>query len=110
MFFFQVVDSQLHSSPSEQVYIAIVSAFLIPYVMVKSLKALAPFSAFANLLNLVGITIIMIYLFIGIGDVKKRPASADISTLPLFFGQAIFAFEGIGLVSGYIVLDIFFFY
>ena len=68
--------------------------------MVKSLKALAPFSAFANLLNLVGITIIMIYLFIGIGDVKKRPASADISTLPLFFGQAIFAFEGIGLVSG----------
>ena len=94
----QVVDSQLHSSPSQQVYIVIVSLVLIPYVMVKSLKALAPFSAFANLLNLVGIVIIMVFLFIGLGDVRKRPATADLSTLPLFFGQAIFAFEGIGLV------------
>lgn len=94
----QVVDSQVPSSPNEQAYIAIVSAFLIPYVMVKSLKALAPFSAFANLLNLVGIIIIFINLFTGLNDIRKRPASADLSTLPLFFGQAIFAFEGIGLV------------
>ena len=67
--------------------------------MVKSLKALAPFSAFANLLNLVGLIIIFYNLFTGLDDVGKRPATADLSTLPLFFGQAIFAFEGIGLVS-----------
>lgn len=95
----QVVDSQIKSdSVSEAVYITGISALLVPYVMVRSLKALAPFSAFANFLNLVGLAIIFYNLFTGLEDVKKRPATADLSTLPLFFGQVIFAFEGIGLV------------
>ena len=95
-----MVDSQVSGdSPAPAVYIVIVSCLLIPYVMVKSLKALAPFSAFANLLNLVGIIIILYNLFTGLDNAGKRPAAADLSTVPLFFGQAIFAFEGIGLVS-----------
>lgn len=82
-----------------KLYIVIVSACLVPYIMVKSLKALVPFSAFANVLNTVGLLIIMINLFQGLGEAPERPAFGSFATLPLFFGQAVFAFEGIGLVS-----------
>lgn len=80
-----------------------VSALLIPYVMVKSLKALAPFSAFANLLNVVGLTLVMVNLLQDLPKSTKRASVAGISTIPLFFGQAIFAFEGIGLVRNVLV-------
>ena len=67
--------------------------------MLKSLKTLAIFTTFANVLNSVGLVIIFINLFQGLPDVSSRPAVAKVNTFPLFFGQALFAFEGIGLVS-----------
>ncbi|XP_060581828.1 proton-coupled amino acid transporter 1-like [Ruditapes philippinarum] len=91
-------DTQSLHALDPKIYIIIVSAFLIPYVMVKSLKALAPFSTFANLLNFVGLTLIIVNLLQGLHDIKERASVGELKTIPLFFGQAIFAFEGIGLV------------
>jgi proton-coupled amino acid transporter len=85
-----------------KLYIVMVSVLLVPYVMVKSLKALAPFSAFANLLNAVGLVIIMVDLLQGFPSWETRPYVAPVRTWPLFFGQAIFAFEGIGLVCQFL--------
>lgn len=94
----QVVEHSGLTDLDPKLYICMVSALLVPYVMIKSLKALVPFSAFANILNFVGLVIIIYNLFQGFNGVTSRPAVGEISTMPLFFGQAIFAFEGIGLV------------
>ncbi|XP_053398503.1 proton-coupled amino acid transporter 1-like isoform X2 [Mercenaria mercenaria] len=94
----QVVEHSGAVSLDAKLYIVMVSALLIPYVMVKSLKALAPFSAFANLLNFVGLIIIIVNLLQGLPSTTARASVGEIRTIPLFFGQAIFAFEGIGLV------------
>ncbi|KAH3717788.1 proton-coupled amino acid transporter 4-like isoform X1 [Dreissena polymorpha] len=94
----QVIENKGTFSLDKKIYMSLVTAFLIPYVMVRSLKRLAPFSTFANLLNSVGLVIIMVNLFQTFPDFPTRPATGDISNLPVFFGQAMFAFEGIGLV------------
>ena len=75
-----------------------VSALLIPYMMVKNLKILAYFSAFANFINLIGFMLILANLLQDIPDIRTRRSVADVNNLPLFFGQVLFAFEGIGLV------------
>ncbi|KAL4229730.1 hypothetical protein ACF0H5_010119 [Mactra antiquata] len=93
----QVVEYQDIVSWDAKIYIVIVSALLVPYVMVKSLKALVPFSTLANLLNSVGLVIIFVTLVQDLPDSSTRPYY-NVAQLPLFFGQAIFAFEGIGLV------------
>lgn len=80
------------------VYIVITTALIIPYTFVRDLKNLAPFSTFANLLNFVGLIIIFQDLFQGLPNPDKRPAYKPIDKLPLYFGTAIYAFEGIGLV------------
>ena len=36
----------------------------------------------------------------GLPDHRVRPAFTSVAEMPLFFGTAIFAFEGISLVSG----------
>ena len=82
-----------------KLYIVIVSALLSPYIMIKSLKTLVPFSSAANVLNFVGLTLVIVNLLQGLpGSTTIRPSIAGFGTMPLFFGQAIFSFEGIGLV------------
>ena len=41
---------------------------------------------------------IFYYLFSNISNPSNLPAFAGIDTFPLFFGVAIYAYEGIGLV------------
>ncbi|CAC5408908.1 SLC36A [Mytilus coruscus] len=94
----QVIDSFHKGSPPVFVYIVVTTALIIPYTFVRDLKHLAPFSTFANLLNFVGLIIIFQDLFQGLPNPNKRPAYKPIDNLPLYFGTAIYAFEGIGLV------------
>ena len=73
---------------------------LIPVLMsclIRNLKYIAPLSTIANVVMLIGIAITLYYA----AQPPHFPSPvffADISQLPLFFGTALFAFEGIGLV------------
>ncbi|RWS25056.1 proton-coupled amino acid transporter 1-like protein [Leptotrombidium deliense] len=65
---------------------------------IRRLSHLAIASAAANILQVTGLAIIFYNLFIDLPPTWTRPATADITRLPLFFGTAIYAFEGIGLI------------
>jgi len=80
-------------------YLSITTAVMIPYTFVRDLKKLAPFSTFANLLNFVGLIIIFQDLLQDFPDTSVRPATKPFSKIPLYFGTAVYAYEGIGLVS-----------
>lgn len=47
---------------------------------------------------ILGVIFIFYHLISNIGDPSGLPAFAGVDTLPLFFGVAIYAYEGIGLV------------
>jgi proton-coupled amino acid transporter len=66
--------------------------------MIRSLKWLAPFSMIANLLMATGVGITFYYVFIDLPSIDERPHFTSLHQLPLFFGTAIFALEGIGVV------------
>lgn len=76
---------------------------LIPLLLlnlIRNLKFLAPFSMIANALTAAAMCITFYYIFEDLPAVETRPVMADWHCLPLFFGTAIFALEGIGVVSG----------
>ncbi|BFZ14999.1 hypothetical protein BsWGS_18038 [Bradybaena similaris] len=93
-----VINNFHADGPSMLVYEIIVTVALIPYVCVRDLKMLAPFSAFANILTITGLFIIIQYIVQDLPDVSERPAFSSFTEIPLFFGTAIFAVEGISLV------------
>ena len=95
----QVIDSFHPDSMSMTAYLSITTAVMIPYTFVRNLKTLAPFSTFANLLNFVGLIIIFQDLFRDLPDTSVRPAAKPFAKIPLYFGTAVYAYEGIGLVS-----------
>lgn len=66
---------------------------------VRNLKFLTPFSTFANVAMLAGIIIILYYTTQDLPPIGERDYVASWQQMPLFFGTALFAFEGIGLVS-----------
>ncbi|KAK3577264.1 hypothetical protein CHS0354_030549 [Potamilus streckersoni] len=96
--FKQVIDYYIDSSPDVKIYMTVVAVLMLLYVQVTNLKALAPFSTFANVLNVIGLLLIFVNLWDNIPDYSTRPAYGELSKFPLFFGQIIYAFEGIGLV------------
>lgn len=72
---------------------------LIAVNLVRNLKYLAPFSMVANVLIGTGMGITFYYIFDDLPPVSSQPQFSSIHQLPLFFGTAIFALEGIGVVS-----------
>ncbi|CAG5130942.1 unnamed protein product [Candidula unifasciata] len=88
----------LTDGPTVVEYQTLVTAALLPYVCVRNLKMLAPFSAFANILTLTGLLIIIQYIVQGLPDMSERPNFTSIDEIPLYFGAVIFAVEGISLV------------
>ncbi|EDV91935.1 GH24318 [Drosophila grimshawi] len=67
--------------------------------LITNLKWLTPVSMFANVCMILGLAITLYYaLKDGLPEVKERALWTNGSQLALFFGTAIFAFEGIALV------------
>jgi len=74
-------------------YELMIFVLLIPYVSIRNLKMLAPFSLLANVLIVIGIFATLFYCVSDLPSVADRPAVASPYTLPLYFGIAVFAFE-----------------
>ncbi|CAB3259053.1 unnamed protein product [Arctia plantaginis] len=81
-----------------RIYMACLLPFLIAMNLIRNLKYLAPLSMIANMLVGTGMGITFYYLFQDIPSVDTVDKFGGFSRLPTFFGTAIFALEGIGVV------------
>lgn len=75
---------------------------LIPILissLIRNLKFIARLSAIANFCMLIGLIVILYYCSFDLPSINSRAYVAHWSTIPLFFGTSIFAFEGISLVT-----------
>uniref|UniRef100_A0A090X894 Putative vesicular inhibitory amino acid transporter n=1 Tax=Ixodes ricinus TaxID=34613 RepID=A0A090X894_IXORI len=71
---------------------------MILYNFIRSLRTLALASTFANVLQILGMGFIFYNLLQDMPSVSERPYFLGWERLPLYFGTAIYAFEGIGIV------------
>lgn len=88
-----------HTIIPTSAYLAMILPFVIIYSFVRTLKHLAPASLIATVLQVVGLVIIFQLIFQSLPNFNDRPFIKPYSTWPLYFGTAMFAFEGIGVVS-----------
>ena len=83
--------------------ILIILPIFIIFSYIRSLKFLAPFSTVANFCFLYAIIVILTFCFMTLSDQNGvgpdvQSFSTTLLNYPLFFGNVIFAFEGIGTV------------
>ncbi|XP_019755485.2 proton-coupled amino acid transporter-like protein CG1139 [Dendroctonus ponderosae] len=79
-------------------YMAAMLPLLIFVNLIRNLKYLSPLSMLANILVATGIGITFYYIFSDLPSLDSQPAYESVTKLPMFFGTAIFALEGIGVV------------
>ncbi|XP_054540692.1 proton-coupled amino acid transporter 3 isoform X1 [Pan troglodytes] len=79
-------------------YMLIILPFLILLVFIQNLKVLSIFSTLANITTLGSMALIFEYIMQGIPYPSNLPLMANWKTFLLFFGTAIFTFEGVGMV------------
>ncbi|XP_031627301.1 proton-coupled amino acid transporter-like protein CG1139 [Contarinia nasturtii] len=66
--------------------------------MITQLKYLAPLSTIANICMATAVALTFYFAFQDLPNISERDTVGELKNLPLFFGTAIFAFEGIALV------------
>lgn len=94
----QVVDHHSGSDIDLRMYMLALLPLLILINFIRNLKYMAPFSMIANILIACGMGITFYYIFTDMPSFDSKPNFVDITKLPMFFGTAIFALEGIGVV------------
>eukprot|EP00088_Acartia_fossae_P007143 TRINITY_DN13325_c0_g1_i1.p1 TRINITY_DN13325_c0_g1~~TRINITY_DN13325_c0_g1_i1.p1 ORF type:complete len:518 (-),score=24.62 TRINITY_DN13325_c0_g1_i1:787-2340(-) len=94
-----VVETYLSPGWNYRIYIGILLIPVTLTCLVRNLKYLSPLSVVANVLEFVGLGIIFYYIFsTPLPHSSSLPAFGSFSKFPIFFGTAIFAFEGISVV------------
>ncbi|CAB3220810.1 unnamed protein product [Arctia plantaginis] len=83
---------------SVTIYCALTLIVLIPLTQISKLKYLVPFSALANVVWLVSISISLYYCLKDQPAISERNLAASITGLPTFISTCLFAMEGIGVV------------
>ncbi|XP_020006878.2 proton-coupled amino acid transporter 3-like [Castor canadensis] len=79
-------------------YMLIILPFLVLLVLIQNLKVLSIFSTLASVTTLGSMALIFKYIVQGIPYPSNLPLVASWKTFLLFFGTAIFTFEGVSMV------------
>ncbi|EFB15337.1 hypothetical protein PANDA_009587, partial [Ailuropoda melanoleuca] len=79
-------------------YMLTILPFLVLLVFIQNLRMLSIFSMLANVTTLGSMALIFEYIIQEIPDPSSLPLMASWKTFLLFFGTAIFTFEGVGMV------------
>ncbi|XP_026799098.3 neutral amino acid uniporter 4 isoform X2 [Pangasianodon hypophthalmus] len=82
----------------QRVYMLLLLPFLILLTFIRELSNMAPLCAAANLAMAASLALIYTYILADVGDPRQLPYVSTWNKFPFFFGTAIFAFEGIGVV------------
>lgn len=83
---------------STPMFLAILLPLMILANMIRTVKSLGYLSMTANFLQLSGLIYVFINLFQDLPPTLSAKAVGNLAGIPLFFGTAIYAFEGIGIV------------
>ncbi|XP_027201601.2 proton-coupled amino acid transporter 2-like [Dermatophagoides pteronyssinus] len=95
-FISELTPEQFHYKPN--LYLVFFLPLFILLSFVKSLKHLSLASSMANLLQTVGLVIVMINLVQDLPNPDQVTQVGSLARYPLFLGTAVYAFEGIGLI------------
>ncbi|CAG9785661.1 unnamed protein product [Diatraea saccharalis] len=87
-----------HINLSVHTYLAILFPAILALSMVKNLKYLTPVSLVASIMTAWGLVVTFYYILQDLPHTSTVKAFASWHQLPLYFGTAIYAFEGIGVV------------
>ncbi|KXJ67981.1 hypothetical protein RP20_CCG006907 [Aedes albopictus] len=93
-----VINYELKIDWSVRIYILLTTCVVAFITQVRELKYLVPFSLLANSSIIVVFIITLYYIFKEPLALSNRKLWPELSNLPSFFGTAVYAIEGIGIV------------